>query len=302
EVEVEGNSEPTAVPDEPTASPAEPTASPIPTETTVPTETPPPASTPTQTPIPLPESTTWELVRSSNGQSLLITQIGSGSRRLLFIGGVHGNEPTTRDLVAQMISHFQDNLELVPPNVSLFFLPTLNPDGMVADDRYTPGGVDLNRNWDTPTWLKDSPEPGGTKQNSGGIVPFSEPETAALSNFLLDLINNPQTESVSVILYHHHAGAPSWGNVQPGYIQYGSPVSPSVELAQSLAESSGYAYFPYWDGAYTPTGEIIQWSAIQGIAAVDIELSRDESLHTVPAYQTKTILQTAVQSVIGLME
>ncbi len=279
-----------------------PTVPPTPTETAVPTETPTPSPTATATAVPLAESVTWDLGRSNSGQTLLMTQIGSGPKRLVFVGGIHGNEPTTRDLVTQMMLHFQENLPLVSPNVSLYFLPTLNPDGIVIDERYTPGGVDLNRNWDTPTWVKDSPEPGGIKQNSGGATPFSEPETATLSSFLLDLLNNPQTESVSLILYHHHAGAPSWGNVQPGYIQYGSPASPSVDLAQTLADSSGYAYFPYWDGAYTPTGEIIQWGAIQGIAAVDIELSRDESLHTVPAYQTRTVLQTAIQSVIGLME
>lgn len=273
-----------------------------PIDTAVPTTPPIPTATATPSPIPLPQSTTWELGRSSNNRPLNITQIGDGPKHLLFIGGIHGNEPMTNDLVTQMMRHFQENLALVPPDVSLYFLPTLNPDGLVADDRYTPGGVDLNRNWDTPTWVKDSPEPGGIKQNSGGTTPFSEPETAALSNFLLGLLNNAQTESVIVILYHHHAGAPSWGNVQPGYIQYGSPVSPSVELAQTLSASSGYAYFPYWDGAYTPTGEAIQWSAIQGIAAVDIELSRDESLHSVPAFQTLTVLQTAIQSVIGLME
>jgi serine/threonine-protein kinase len=282
--------------------PAVATDTAVPTDTLIPTSAPIPTATATPTPVPLPQSTTWELTRSSNNRPLNITQIGNGPKQLVFVGGIHGNEPTTQELVTQMMRHFQENLALVPPGVTLYFLPNLNPDGLVADDRYTPGGVDLNRNWDTPTWVKDSPEPGGIKQNSGGTTPFSEPETAALRNFLLELLNNSQTESVSLIIYHHHAGAPSWGNVQPGYVAYGSPVSPSVELAQALSASSGYAYFPYWDGAYTPTGEAIQWSAMQGIAAVDIELSRDESLHSVPAFQTQTVLQTAIQSVIGLME
>lgn len=294
----------TPPPDEPETAALASSGQAAPADTAVPSQTPIPTDIPipTPTPVPLARIATWELTHSSNNRPLNITQIGNGPRQLVFVGGIHGNEPTTQELITHMMRHFQDNLALVPPDVTLYFLPNLNPDGLVADDRYTPSGVDLNRNWDTPTWVKDSPEPGGIKQNSGGITPFSEPETAALSNFLLSLLNNSQTKSVSVIIYHHHAGAPSWGNVQPGYIQYGSPVSPSIELAQALSASSGYAYFPYWDGVYTPTGEAIQWSAIQGIAAVDIELSRDESLHSVPAFQTMTILQTAIQSVIWLME
>jgi eukaryotic-like serine/threonine-protein kinase len=301
----EAEAETAAVVNEPAVATDEPTATAPPTETAIPataTLTPTPAPTATQTPIPPPESVTWELGRSSNNQTILLTQIGSGPKRLIFVSGVHGNEPNSRDLVTELMRYFQDNLTLVSPNVSLYFLPTLNPDGMVTNDRYTPGGVDLNRNWDTPTWLKDSPEPGGTKQNSGGARPFSEPETAALSNFLLGLLNDSQTESVSMIIYHHHSGVPSWGSVQPGYIQYGVPVSLSIDLAQTLTALAGYSYMPYWDGSYTPTGEIIQWSAVQGIAAVDVELARDKDWDEVPDNRIETVLQTAVQSVIGLMK
>ena len=90
--------------------------------------------------------------------------------------------------------------------------------------------------------------------------------------------------------------------MQPGYIQYGSPVSQSIDLAQRLVALAGYDYMPFWNGSYTPTGEIIQWSAIQGIAAVDVELARDKDLDEVPDGRIETVLQTAVQSVIGLMK
>ena len=298
--------DPTETAAEPTERATETAVSPTlvqitPTNTAVPSPTPTNTPIPTDTPIPL-ESVTWELGRSRNDRPLQITRLGNGPKQLVFVGGIHGNEPTTQELVGQMRTYFQENPTLISADVTLYFLPILNPDAVAENSRYTPGGVDINRNWDTPSWVRDSPQPDGIRPNSGGTTPFSEPETAVFSDFLLEILNNSSTRDVSVILYHHHTGVPDVGSVQPGYIQYRSPLPPSTDLALTLVDLAGYDHLPFWDGPYTPTGEIIQWCTIQGIAAVDVELSRSESLNTVPAGRTETVLQTAVQSVIGLMQ
>jgi hypothetical protein len=177
----------------------------------------------------------------------------------------------------------------------------LNPDGLAAGDRYTPGGVDLNRNWDTPSWIRNSHEPEGVKVNSGGSRPFSEPETAALRDWLLDLVADPRTESILVLVYHHHAIRNETGNVQPGYIVYATPVPFSKELAYSISVSANYHYIDYWDGPYIPTGELIQWCAPQGIAAVDIELPADGRPQTRPVGSSSSILEGAISSLKELM-
>jgi hypothetical protein len=60
--------------------------------------------------------------------------------------------------------------------VEWYLMPIMNPDGYVAYDRWNANGVDLNRNWDGP---------GSGEDPYGGPYPFSEPETAALRDFLL---------------------------------------------------------------------------------------------------------------------
>jgi serine/threonine protein kinase/predicted deacylase len=259
------------------------------------------SATPTPTPTPLVQVV--ELARSNQGQAIDLIQVGNGPRRFVFIGGLHGNEPRTAELVVDLANYFLTNQAQVMVNSSLYFVPSFNPDALAINSRYKLGGIDLNRNWDTPSWVRDSPEPGGILAGSGGAFPFSEPETAALRDLLLSLQADPNTESVQVIVYHHHTGIPNAGTVQPGYETYYSPVDNARALALTLTAEAGYAYLPFWDGSYIPTGELIQWCAIQGIAAVDVELppTQGQGPDTIPPGQSRTILQAAIDSILALM-
>lgn len=283
---------------EPTATePFSPTPpSPTATTTPIPTDTPPPTVTPP------PVTAFIPLGYSTAGTPLTIIRVGYGPQRVVIIGGVHGDEPDTVAVVRGLSDYFYDYVERVPAGATFYFLPLLNPDGLADDDRFTPGGVDLNRNWDTPSWLKDSPQPSGIKANSGGAFPFSEPETAALSNFLLDLQADPATESLLVIFYHHHTGVADVGQVQPGYESYGNPAGTSSTMAVTMANAGGYQYVPSWNGPYQPTGEAINWCALQQIAAVDVELPPEGGPDERPAGQTRTILQAAIESILALVE
>jgi hypothetical protein len=86
----------------------------------------------------------------------------------LIIGGVHGDEPGSIDLVR----------EFAPPGTNpVALLPLLNPDGFARASRYNARGVDINRNAGF-NWRADSEEP-------PGHAPWSEPETRALQEFIL---------------------------------------------------------------------------------------------------------------------
>lgn len=255
----------------------------------------------TVTPLPQPSFTSGELGRSPGGRSIPITRIGDGPQKIVLIGTVRGGElPNSEALVNRLQEYFLSNLASVPPQTSLYFIPTLNPDGRADGRRFNANGVDLNRNWDTPSWKADTNQPGGVVRNSGGTRPFSEPETQALRDLLQTLLS--EGESVTVIAYHYHTGISGQGTVQPGYHTYSTPVQPSEGLARRLTQSAGYAYLPYWAGPYVPSGELIQWCALNGIAAVDVELPRGVMPDSRPSGETRTVFEAALASVQNLFE
>ncbi|MEQ1859956.1 MAG: M14 family zinc carboxypeptidase [Chthoniobacteraceae bacterium] len=85
----------------------------------------------------------------------------------LIIGGFHGDEPATIEIVRRFLPGV--------PGVAL--LPLLNPDGARLKTRYNARGVDLNRNFEF-NWHEESVEPPGPH-------PLSEPESKALVDFIL---------------------------------------------------------------------------------------------------------------------
>lgn len=84
----------------------------------------------------------------------------------LIIGGFHGDEPATIEIVRRFRAE--------APGVAL--LPLLNPDGARRRTRYNARGVDLNRNFEC-NWHAESAEPAGPH-------PLSEPESKALVDFI----------------------------------------------------------------------------------------------------------------------
>jgi serine/threonine protein kinase len=255
----------------------------------------------TVTPPPQPAIASWELGRSAGGRGIPITQIGTGAHKIILIGTVRGGEtPNSEALVNRLQEHFLNNPTSIPLQVALYFIPVLNPDGRADGRRFNANGVDLNRNWDTPSWKADTNQPGGVVRNSGGARPFSEPETQSLRDLLQTLLS--EGESVTVIAYHYHVGISGQGTVQPGYHTYYSPVQLSVELAHRLEQAAGYAYLPYWSGSYIPSGELIQWCAMNGIAVVDVELPRGVTPDSRPSGQTRTVFEAALASVNSLFE
>jgi protein MpaA len=79
------------------------------------------------------------------------------TKRILVIGGIHGDELTAVSIVFRWLDWVQQ------PNAAIYqwrMIPLANPDGLLArpSTRVNASGVDLNRNFQTPDWDKNAQE------------------------------------------------------------------------------------------------------------------------------------------------
>jgi Zinc carboxypeptidase len=202
-----------------------------------------------------------------------------------FIGNIHGGwEPAARVVIDVGLEYFLDNPALVPPELTLYFIPTINPDGYEAgrplwEDADGTGGpgdvalartafnandVDLNRNFPT-NWSADAC--GGERvrltwgdtcqEGLGGPHPFSEPETRAYRDFIL-------RRNVGWALTYHEDQSPAIVTREGG----GGASEP---FAEELADLFGYPYLPTTP-AYVVTGQAWDWLDRNGVLGAEIEL------------------------------
>jgi protein MpaA len=120
--------------------------------------------------------------KSVNGNPLLQRDVVSPKARLrvLVLGGIHGDEPSSTALVLRWIGSATET----PSNIHWRFVPLVNPDGMLREQatRTNAHGVDLNRNFPTPNWDKEAPvywekRTGKDLRRYPGPKPLSEPES-----------------------------------------------------------------------------------------------------------------------------
>jgi hypothetical protein len=76
-------------------------------------------------------------------------------RRVLVLGGIHGDELSSSSLVFHWIAL----AGVTGAGIDWRFVPALNPDGLLLarPTRVNAHGVDLNRNFPTPRWAKEAP-------------------------------------------------------------------------------------------------------------------------------------------------
>ena len=129
------------------------------------------------------------LGRSVDGRRIIAVESGDfdASQRVLVVGCIHGNE-IAGIAIAERLADASP-----PPELDLWILPDLNPDGAAASTRGNAHGVDLNRNfpfrWRPLTGLFYS-----------GRRPLSEPE----SRFAYRLIRRVRPQIA--IWFHQHLG------------------------------------------------------------------------------------------------
>jgi hypothetical protein len=246
----------------PTRTPTRlPTSTPTATRTVAPTRTASPTPAPFWT---SPPGDVGVIGYSVLGRPIEVYRFGTGAVEKLIIAGIHGGyEWNTVRLADELILHLNAHPEVIPPDVTLYLVRVVNPDGLArargVDGQMNENGVDLNRNWPS-NWMADWPRSGCWiyRPVTGGTHPLSEPETSALADFIL------QHQFDSSISYHSAALGIFAGGYEDG--------RPSLRLAEAVAAVSTYSWPPFDTGCLY-TGQFSDWASDVGIAALDVELT-----------------------------
>lgn len=233
----------------------------------------------TSTASPIPTISVSNVIGYSvNHAPLTIYRVGTGSSIIVVMAELHGDEINTSHLVRSLMTDFQTAPSSVLNSFTIYFLPEANPDGLTTLSRYNADNVDLNRNWDTNDWIANPVEPGGEAKNgAGGAQAFSEPETVAISKWLLELRT---LSSTRLIVISYHSATPPKGLVQPGYTLLGKvhqTDEDAARIAGTIAPQLGYPYSATWT-SYEVNGEFIHWCADKSISCVDVELPSKDDL------------------------
>jgi len=261
----------------PTAEASAPTSTPTRRSTNTPTAT--PTILPTITiSLPPTPSNPASLGLSTGGYPIEVYRYGNGPIPVILIGGIHGGyEWNTILLAYELVDFFTQNSDSLSPQLTLYIIPSANPDGQVRvvgyagrfsaqevtgntfDGRFNGNGVDLNRNWDCDwspdaVWRDIKLDPG--KQ------PFSEVETRLLRDFILEL------KPAGVVFWHS-----AYPAVFPG--ECGSSHEPSRLLSEIYATSAGYPALDSFT-SYEVTGDSTNWLALQNIPSIEVELTNHE--------------------------
>lgn len=209
--------------------------------------------------------------RSVDGASIDVYKIGEGKKTILITAGIHGNEVGTVKLANQLINWLHTST-IKADDYTFFIVPCLNPDGFGEarnhpgywsggrSGRFNANEVDLNRNFDTPSFVSDAAWNHGKNYSLkttvfAGKKPFSEPETAAVRDFIND-------QNVKVWISLHNAGK--------------DVANSNDELARKLAEifasESGYKLHSESDWQnFKQTGTAKEWCDKQNVTYLEIE-------------------------------
>jgi predicted deacylase len=146
-------------------------------------------------------SVPWSVVgHSVRGRPIVAALFGDGARRVLVIGGVHGDEAGTA-VALQLARYLSSHPAAVPAGAQIEVIRCLNPDGYALRTRGDVRHVDLNRNLPTTDWRRrlKRGDPSSILGLNGGRRPGSEPETKALLGCL-------EQGFAVVVSLHSHAG------------------------------------------------------------------------------------------------
>lgn len=188
-----------------------------------------------------------EIGRTHQDRPLRVRTAGGGPRRVLWIGGIHGNEREGRIATARLPEVFLERG--LGERVTLTILEDANPDGSARNTRGNSRGVDLNRNFPARNFR--------TATATAGGQPLSQPESLALHDLILDL-------QPDLILVAH-----SWGGRT--FVNFDGPAE---AIARRFSEQSGLPMVRSDEFPPTP-GSLGSWVGRDlGIPIVTIEWLR----------------------------
>ena len=152
---------------------------------------------------------------STKGLDIEMFKLTDGSKKVLIMGGVHGDEPEGYTFAENFLR--RGDWKALEGKLSLYVIPRLNPDACLSNTRLNANGVDLNRNMPTKDWT--------AKAANERYIPGPEPASEMETKVLIQVI---EAEKFDAILSFH-----SYDPV----INYNGP---SKELAEAIAEKCGY--------------------------------------------------------------
>ena len=239
------------------------------------------------TPLPekLEELTTVRSIigTSVEGRDIEAYTYGNGQTHLTFVGGIHGGyEWNSVVLAYKFIDYLDQNPNIIPENIVVTVIPSLNPDGVYKiigkEGRFTsldvPAGkstvpgrfnaneVDLNRNFDCKWQPKSKWR--DTIVNAGKEA-FSEPEAKALRDFIL------KDKPTAVLFWHSQSGAVYASECEKGILPE------TISIMNIFSRASGYRAITTFD-AYETTGDAEGWLASIGIPTITVELTTHETI------------------------
>ena len=191
--------------------------------------------------------TGWRTIgHSIEGRDIRLRTVGTGPRVVLWINGIHGNEPEGALSTARLPDAFGADSARTA-RVTLHLIEDINPDGHAADSRFNAAGIDLNRNYP----LAFAP----AKRHS--TQPLDQPESILLAGRIAAL-------QPDLIISVH-----SWP--EKHFINYDGP---AAALSERFSALSGYLVVPS-DGFHPTPGSLGSWVGIgMGIPILTLEHER----------------------------
>lgn len=195
-----------------------------------------------------PPPAVWEVVGTSvQGREIRLMTVGNGPRKVLFIGGIHGDEPEGVVTADELPGAFE--VAGLADRVTLTILEDANPDGRAARTRGNANGIDVNRNF--PASNFDSSDP------SNGRKSLSEPESRAVDETV------KRTQPNLILVAH------SWSGRQ--FVNFDGP---SREIAERFSASSGLPVEESSSFAPTPGSLGSYFGRDRGIPVLTIEVMK----------------------------
>jgi hypothetical protein len=207
-------------------------------------------------------------------------ELNEDEPEMLYTGLHHAREPMSYMNLFYFMNWLTENYGIDPEATTLvnsrelYFIPAVNPDGLVYNQQIasngggmqrknrretcssTPDGIDLNRNY-SYMWGYDNSgsSPDGCSETYRGTAPFSELETQAVQNFV-------EAHDFKIALNYH-----SYGNLFIRPFGYDPDLSlPEedfeifIEYGEAMTQYNGYLFGTGIETVgYTVNGEACDW-------------------------------------------
>ncbi len=249
--------------------------------------------------------------QSIQNRKLYLLKLGSGEKKLAVIGGVHGRESITSLLILKLIEEYSKEQEIASYNltkllddVTFYFVPMLNPDGIeiavngVADGaknkefylkanegstdfkrwKTNARGVDLNKQFPADWEGVASTEASHFESYKG-----SGPVTEAESKALFELTKKEDFDLV--VCFHHSGNVIFWY-----YNQKGEQYQRDYELAKRISNINGYKVVPPEDSDQVAAGYKDWFIKEFKKPGFTIEIEEEKTEQPLPAYNIEKYL------------